>query len=90
MRVLHELGQVVATPAALDSMRIVGVQPVDLLTRHAQGDWDEMDPEDIENNRYACEFGERVFSSFTYGNITFWVITEHDRSATTLMLPDDY
>ncbi|MEP0806549.1 MAG: hypothetical protein HRF47_13765 [Chloroflexota bacterium] len=57
---------------------------------HLRCDWSEMDPEDAEVNRLAVENGGRIFSAYQYGGRTVWVITEADRSATTVMLPVEY
>lgn len=83
------LGRTVATPAA-----IAAVSPPDIaaaLRRHASGDWGEVDPDDRDANDDAVRFGERLLSVYrTAGGTTFWVLTEADRSATTVFLPDDY
>lgn len=63
----------------------------DAYQRHLRCDWSEMDPEDAEANRLAVETGEgRIFSAYQYGNRRVWVITEADRSATTVLLPEEY
>jgi hypothetical protein len=54
------------------------------------GDWTEMDNEDQQANREAIVEGDRVFSAYTIQGIKFWVITEADRSATTILLPSEY
>jgi hypothetical protein len=61
------------------------------LTRHAEGDWGELDPEDIRENEYSVAHGFRLLSSYTTAvGDKLWIITEADRSATTLLLPDEY
>ena len=83
------LGRIVATPAAL-----AAVSPLDItaaLRRHASGDWGEVNPDDRAANDDAVRFGERLLSVYrTASGITFWVLTEADRFATTVLLPDDY
>lgn len=83
------LGQVVATPAALGVL----TQPdiVAALRRHASGDWGDVDAHDRAANDDALKAGERLLSVYRSANgTTFWVITEADRSATTVLLPSDY
>lgn len=83
------LGQIVATPAALGAL----AQPdiVTALRRHASGDWGEVDADDQAANDEALRDGTRLLSAYTSVNGTkFWVITEADRSVTTVLLPDDY
>lgn len=83
------LGQVVATPAAL-----AAVAPPDVvaaLRRHAAGDWGEVDADDRRANDAALRDGTRLLSAYTSpAGTRFWVITEADRSVTTVLLPDDY
>jgi len=60
-----------------------------LLARHITGDWAEMCKEDQRANRRAVEEGSRVFSAYRLATgAKVWVITEADRSATTLLLPE--
>lgn len=66
-----------------------------LIARHVVGDWGQMDPEDQQANRYDATHGARVFSAYTHPNADgeptkVWVITEADRAATTVLLPDEY
>lgn len=84
------LGKIVATPGAVQD-----VAPDDVLRaleRHAQGDWGECHPEDAEANSRALSEGEgRIFSVFdSRQGVRFWVITEADRSVTTILLPEEY
>ena len=83
------LGRTVATPAAL-----AAVSPLDIaaaLRRHSSGDWGDVDPDDRAANDAALKSGERLLSVYRSATgTTFWVITEADRSATTVLLPDDY
>ena len=61
-----------------------------LLTRHATGDWGKLDDHDQEVNRRAVKDGDRVFSEYMVGDLKLWIITEADRSVTTILLPADY
>lgn len=90
-RLLFPLGHVVATPPALAVLESLGIQPVTLLQRHVRGDWGDLEPEDIQANVDALQTGARLFSSYVLSdNLKVWVITEADRSVTTLLLPEDY
>ncbi len=83
------LGQVVATPRALET-----IPPEDVMTalaRHAAGDWGEVGPEDWRENEFSLKEGFRLMSVYRDGRgVTFWLITEADRSATTVLLPEEY
>jgi hypothetical protein len=66
-------------------------QPLDLLSRHRRGDWGDVDTEDWTANDQAMIHGERVLSAYTLKDgVRVWVITEADRAATTILLPDEY
>ncbi len=86
-----ELGEVVATMGALKALALARVEPGELLARHLSGDWGEIPPEDVKENRLSLEHGWRVLSSYPLSTGSkVWVITEADRSATTLLLPEEY
>lgn len=88
---LFPLGQVVATPGALDLLDRTGSNAFDLLLRHQHGDWGSVPPEDAEENRRSVETGCRLLSSyFLNDSERLWIITEADRSSTTLLLPEEY
>jgi hypothetical protein len=82
------LGMVVTTPGILDAVPY-GVLPT-LLRRHASGDWGSMDPSDWKANDAALKHGDRLLSSYDVNGTTVWVITEYDRSVTTVLLPEEY
>lgn len=83
------LGRVVITPNALDQLTSADIQHG--LQRHQAGDWGDLGEEDWQENDDACRAGQRLLSSYrSGGGVTFWIITESDRSATTLLMPDDY
>lgn len=96
IRPLFPLGQVVATPAALQALAAAGEDAQHLLERHSRGDWGDLDKSDAALNDEALEDGSRIFSSYRLANgEKLWVITEATddsgrRSATTILLPDDY
>ena len=85
------LGQIVATPGAIDLLERTSSDALDFLNRHQQGDWGSVPPEDAEENLSAIEHGNRILSSY-YLNASerLWIITEADRSVTTLLLPNEY
>ena len=88
---LFALGQVVATPGALDLLDRTATNAMDLLRRHQCGDWGSVPPEDAEENRRSIEAGYRILSSYFLNDAErLWIITEADRSTTTLLLPDEY
>lgn len=83
------LGRVVATPNALE--QIPQVEILQALSRHERGDWGALDPEDMKSNERALQRGGRLFSEYhSNAGVKFWIITECDRSATTVLLPEDY
>ena len=84
------LGHIVATPGALDLMRRSGIDALALLARHVRGDWGKVPAEDARENELSVREGFRILSSYDCGNEKVWIITEADRSATTILLPSDY
>lgn len=91
MKARFALGRVVATPAALTLLKDAQVEPVTLLGRHVTGDWGELDPEDARANEAALADEARVLSSYPVkGSEKVWIITEADRSVTTILTPHDY
>src|SRR2546430_15289342 len=89
---LFPLGQIVATPGALAALAKAGQTPLDFLTRHVCGDWGELDPDDQKENALSLKRGFRLHSSYrtSSGDTKVWVITEADRSVTTVLLPEEY
>lgn len=88
---LFSLGQVVATPGALEALTESGQSPNEFLRRHVSGDYGDVCEEDKEANESALRYGERLLSSYrTNKGTKLWIITEADRSSTTLLLPDEY
>jgi hypothetical protein len=85
------LGQTVATPGALEALGRNNSNGLDLLQRHARGDWGDVDAEDAAANDQATVDGGRLLSAYTLADGTrLWVITEADRSASTCLLPEEY
>jgi hypothetical protein len=87
---LFALGQIVATPGALELLESAEEAPSEFIVKHVSGDWGEICDEDRELNDAALKEQSRLFSAYTVGNEKIWVITEADRSSTTLLLPSDY
>jgi hypothetical protein len=86
---LFPLGQLVATQNALDALPMKEIEVA--LTRHSFGDWGELTDDDRAENDKAVTNGTRILSAYATGAGTrFWIITEWDRSATTILLPTDY
>jgi hypothetical protein len=88
---LFPLGQIVATPGALAALQRAQQSPTCFLARHSGGDWGELEPTDVAENEYSIAHGFRLLSSYqTNAGEKLWIITEADRSATTLLLPEEY
>lgn len=82
-------GQIVATPNALSKLTHNDI--LTSLSRHIQGDWGEVCEEDHQENELSLKEGFRLLSVYKGSNQTkFWIITEADRSVTTVLLPEDY
>lgn len=84
-----DLGQIVITRQALN------VLPLDMvylgLERHVNGDWGDLDSFDQDQNDLALTEGGRLMSRYESADgVVFWIITEHDRAITTVLLPSDY
>ena len=87
---LFEPGQILATPGALGLATEYCVNLADLLIRHLRGDWGDVDAYDTQENDLAVFEGYRIISVYPTLGGRFWVITEADRSATTILLPTEY
>lgn len=87
------LGKIVATPGALALFGEIpdGVyQMAQVVTRHRAGDWGELCAEDVATNDDAVKNGYRIMSNYPVNGKKVWVITEWDRSVTTILLPSEY
>ena len=83
------LGTIVATASILDSVPVLDI--LIALDRHAAGDWRNLTDEDRAVDELALALGERSLSAYAVpGGKSFWIITERDRSVTTVLLPQDY
>lgn len=82
------LGQIVITSNANQVISPEEIQ--DGLRRHASGDWGKVCADDAALNDEALVNGDRLLSSYGPSDRTFWIITEWDRSVTTILLPEDY
>ena len=89
---LFPAGQIVATPGALALLEQANKMPAEFLSRHLCGDWgDALGPDDNAENELSLKQGFRLFSVYTVKAAEkLWVITEADRSVTTLLLPSEY
>jgi hypothetical protein len=91
------LGPVVSTPGALEALQRNAMSGLELLARHARGDWGELCDEDKQTNADALQTGARIMSVYTLPDgTTIWLITDAEideqrhRQATTFLLPDEY
>jgi hypothetical protein len=87
---LFALGKTGATQGAMEAMQQLEVSPFALLSRHQRGDWGNLDKEDKQSNDQALTLSGRIFSAYRLDAARFWVITEADRSTTTILLPEEY
>jgi len=85
------LGRIVATPGALEALQESDEEASFFIDRHASGDWGVVSVDDKLRNEEALREGSRIFSAYTLLNdVRIWIITEADRSVTTILLPDEY
>jgi hypothetical protein len=82
------LGEIVMTANAADQLDPTAIQ--EALTRHAAGDWGDVCPADAAENELSLKEGFRLLSVYGTGETKFWIITEADRSVTTVLMPEDY
>ena len=88
---LFKLGQLVMTVSARDALVEAEQNPYEFLQRHASGDWGELCDEDKRENELSVREGFRILSAYrTRKDVRLWVITEADRSSTTILLPEEY
>jgi hypothetical protein len=84
-------GSIVATPGALAALEASEADPMAYLVRHTAGDWGDVDEHDRRENELSLVHGFRLLSAYALNSGTkIWVITEADRSATTILLPEEY
>ncbi|MDH0382366.1 type I restriction endonuclease subunit M [Comamonas aquatica] len=88
---LFPLGQVLATPGVLELLETYQLPPLSFIQRHVVGDWGDICAEDQQVNADALQYGYRLMSVYAITPTEkLWVITEADRSCTTLLLPEEY
>lgn len=91
MQPKFSLGRLVATPGALTALEQAGQTPHEFLSRHVQGDWGDLDEHDRNENAFSLDKCLRILSAYHLKDGTkIWIITEADRSATTILLPEEY
>ena len=85
------LGRLLATPGALRALEESGESAATFFARHAKGDWGEVCTEDRAENELALEKGFRIMSVYRTGKgEKLWLITEQDRSSSTILTPTEY
>ncbi|HYX28238.1 MAG TPA: hypothetical protein VE863_06705 [Pyrinomonadaceae bacterium] len=85
------LGQTYITPGAEEALMIAGQTGIEFLRRHMSQDWGELSDDDARENELSLREGFRVLSAYrTAKGQQLWIITEADRSSTTILLPDEY
>ena len=85
------LGETFITPGAQEALDIAGETPIQFLRRHMSADWGEVSEDDAKENDLSLTDGFRLLSAYrTTKGQKIWIITEGDRSATTILLPSEY
>jgi len=85
------LGQTYVTPGAEEALMIAGQTGIEFLRRHMSCDFGELSDDDVRENQFALRKGFRLLSNYRSGKgQQLWIITEADRSATTILVPDEY
>jgi len=86
------LGQTFITPGAQEALEVSGETPIQFLRRHVSADWGELSEEDVKENELSLREGFRLLSAYRTAKeqTIIWIITEADRSATTILLPSEY
>ena len=88
---LFALGQLLATPGALELPETHELTALPFVLRHVSGDWGDICAEDRQSNADALQYGYRLMSVYELSKAErLWIITEADRSSTTLLLPEEY
>ena len=85
------LGQTYITPGAEEALVIAGQTGIEFLRRHMSNDWGDLSDEDVRENELSLKEGFRLLSAYrTAKGQKLWIITEADRSSTTILLPSEY
>jgi hypothetical protein len=87
---LFPLGAICATPAALDLLDRNGINASPYFARHQHGDYGAVCADDVEQNRLSIEQGMRILSAYEIGKDRIYIITEANRSVTTMLLTSEY
>jgi hypothetical protein len=91
MAIRFQLGLRCITPGAISAFEECGENPHDYLRRHQAGDWGDLCEADRQENEFSLTHGFRLLSSYHLNSeVKIWIITEADRSATTILLPEEY
>jgi hypothetical protein len=90
IKALFQLGAVVMTQGAKRLMEELELDPAHYLARHITGDWGDLSADDKKENDYSVTRSLRIFSAYGTGDSKLWIITEADRSVTTILRPDEY
>ena len=86
---LFELGRKAITPGV--NAQLHPIEILRALDRHSRGDWGDVCTQDRHANDAAIKNGTRLLSAYdSTRGVRFWIITEADRSATTVLLPEEY
>jgi hypothetical protein len=84
-------GYLTSTPGALEALEDAKQSPMEFVQRHLNGDWGEVDKKDAAENELSVRLHFRILSAYqTNKGVRLWVITEADRSSTTILLPEEY
>ena len=84
-------GFLASTPGALEALEDAKQSPAEFIVRHCNGDWGEVGKEDAAENEFSVDKDLRILSAYrTNKGVRIWVITEADRSSTTILLPEEY
>lgn len=85
------LGRLLATPGALAALQQAGQNAIEFLSCHQHGDWGDLCEEDKQENEFSILNDLRILSAYTLKTgVKIWIISEADRSATTILLPEEY
>ena len=88
---IFALGETFITPGAQEALDIAGQTAIQFLRRHISADWGEISEDDALENELSLRKDFRLLSSYrTVKGQKIWIITEPDRSATTILLPSEY
>jgi hypothetical protein len=91
MATRFQLGRMVLTPGAIEALAAAGQDATEFLSRHRTGDWGDLSEEDKRENEFSVDKELRIFSAYhTAKGEKLWIITEADRSVTTILLPSEY